>query len=383
MLTALALLIAIILATPAAQAVPGTSPRTGAGEFAPGEILAIDSDPRFIPHALKFGFVLLDHVRLAALELDVVRLGIPIAANTRDALRLFQGVFPSVTADFNSLIWPAGEPRERDTGATGSWPVLRSTCGAGMRLGMIDTPVDVSHVAFRGRQVVRKSFLTGNRQPASSTHGTAIAALLVGNPDSGGFGGLLPQATLLTGNVFERHGRGQSYGKLFPLLKALDWMAAERVSVVNLSFETGENTVLSAALEKAAGRGLMLTAPAGNRDDWDGPTYPAAHPGVLTTTAVDANLRPYRYANRGSYIDFAAPGVRLWTAVPGGGAFQSGTSFAVPFLSAVTALHLANGLQPDVEQVRQALARSARDLGAPGKDDVFGWGLIGFAPDCS
>ncbi len=35
------------------------------------------------------------------------------------------------------------------------------------------------------------------------------------------------------------------------------------------------------------------------------------------------------------------------------------------------------------EHVRRALARSAEDLGAPGKDDVFGWGVIGFTPDCS
>ena len=367
----------------AARAAPGSLPVGATQDHEPGEILVIETDPGFIPHARKLGFALVDRVRLAALELDVVRLKTPVAAATGDALREFRNAFPGVTADFNALIWPAAAPDELDLGWSDGWPVLRSTCGAGIRLGLIDTPVEVSHAAFRGRRIVRRSFLTGSRRPASAAHGTAVAALLVGNPDSDRFGGLLPRATLLAGNIFERGWDGRARGNLFALLKALDWLAGARVQVVNLSFETGENTILFKALEKAARRNLVLTAAAGNQGSGAGPAYPAAHPAVLTATAIASDLSPYRHANRGDYIDFAAPGVRLWTAVPGGGAFQSGTSFAVPFLSAVAALRLAEGLQPEVEQVRQALARSASDLGAPGKDEVFGWGLIGFNTDCS
>ncbi len=246
---------------------------------------------------------------------------------------------------------------------------------------MIDTPVDVSHSAFRGRRIVYESFLTGAKRPASASHGTAVASLLVGEPSPDGFGGLLPEAALFAANIFERKTWWRTRGDLFALLRALDWLAGERVDVINLSFEMGENTILLKALDKAANKGLMLTAPAGNQGPGSTPAYPAAHPRVLTATAVDSNLRAYRHANQGDYIDFAAPGVRLWTAVPGGGEFQSGTSFAVPFLTAAAALRLADGAQ--LELVRRALIRTARDLGTPGKDTVFGWGLIGFSPDCS
>ncbi len=248
---------------------------------------------------------------------------------------------------------------------------------------MIDTPVDVGHTAFRGRRVVHRSFLIAGKRPASAAHGTAIAALLVGDPESNGFGGLLPEATLFAANIFERRTWWRTRGDLFALLKALDWLAGERVDVVNLSLEAGENTVLSAALDKALRAGLVLTAPAGNRGAGAPPAQPAAHPGVLAVTAVDRRSRPYGQANRGSYIDFAAPGVGLWTAAPSGGNYQSGTSFAVPFLTAAASRALDGGARAEPEFIRRVLARGADDLGAPGKDDVFGWGLIGFSPDCS
>ena len=383
-IVALRLVAAIFLAAVALGAAPvdpKTSARVATDDYEPGEILALSADPWFIPHARKLGFALVDRVRLAALQLDVVRLRTPAAAGTREALRAFRTAFPSVTADFNARVRPAAEPREGGVSATTRWPAIHSTCGAGMRIGMIDTPVDVSHAAFRGRRIVHESFLTGDKRPASAAHGTAVASLLVGEPGSDGFGGLLPEAALFAANIFERKSWWRTRGDLFALLRALDWLAGERVEVINLSFEMGENTILFKALDKAANKGLVLTAPAGNQGPRGRPAYPAAHPRVLTATAVDSNLRAYRHANQGDYIDFAAPGVRLWTAVPGGGEFQSGTSFAVPFLTAAAALRLADGAQSEL--VRRALIRTARDLGTPGKDAVFGWGLIEFSPDCS
>ena len=377
---------AILLATAVpggAQDAPAGAPPAAIQEFEPGEFLAADNDAWYLGHAVKLGFVPIEHVRLAALDLDVVRFGVSATDSTAaDALRAFRAAFPSVPADFNAMVWLAAEPGAPQLAAVRSWTNIRSTCGAGIRLGMIDTPVEVSHAAFRGRDIVSRSFLREDRRPASALHGTAVAALLVGSPDSDGFGGLLPQATLLAANIFERRSWGRSRGRLFPLLEALDWLAGERVQVVNLSFETGRNTILLKALEKAARRNLVLTAAAGHRGVGAGPAYPAAHPDVLAATAIDRRLRVYRYAKRGDYIDFAAPGVRLWTAVPGGGKYQSGTSFAVPFVSAVAALSLAGGLQPDIEHVRQSLARTVRDLGAPGRDEVFGWGLLEFSADC-
>jgi subtilisin family serine protease len=127
---------------------------------------------------------------------------------------------------------------------------------------------------------------------------------------------------------------------------------------------------------------MAIVAAAGNGGPKAKPAYPAAHPKVLAVTAIDQRLAPYRHANHGTYIDFAAPGVRLWTAAHGGGELQSGTSFAAPFITSAVALEIAAGASTDPETLRQLLRKATQDLGAPGRDSVFGWGLVRMRPKC-
>ena len=71
------------------------------------------------------------------------------------------------------------------------------------------------------------------------------------------------------------------------------------------------------------------------------PMYPAAYPEVVAVTATDDRGRAFRLANRGEYVDIAAPGVNIRHAQAGGGfAASSGTSYAVPFVSAVSSRRL-------------------------------------------
>jgi subtilisin family serine protease len=82
----------------------------------------------------------------------------------------------------------------------------------------------------------------------------------------------------------------------------------------------------------------------------------------------------FRLANRGEYLDLAAPGVDLRHARAGGGyAASSGTSFAVPF--AATAAARLKQVSPEQDVVAQ-LFDGAQDLGPPGRDDIYGHGLI-------
>jgi subtilisin family serine protease len=97
----------------------------------------------------------------------------------------------------------------------------------------------------------------------------------------------------------------------------------------------------------------------------------------MAVTAVDAALQPYQAANRGDYIDLAAPGVDVWSARDGqGGRYNSGTSFATPFVVAAAALLLQTDPDAAPDSLRETLSRGARDLGKPGRDSTFGWGLL-------
>ncbi len=117
-----------------------------------------------------------------------------------------------------------------------------------------------------------------------------------------------------------------------------------------------------------------MIAASGN-DNTGRSALPAAAPEVIAVTAVDAELRPYRRANRGRHIEFAAPGVDLWTAKGGGGGYVTGTSFAAPIVTALAA-RLGAGASIGITGLRARLAESAQDLGAPGRDTRTGWGLV-------
>ena len=118
----------------------------------------------------------------------------------------------------------------------------------------------------------------------------------------------------------------------------------------------------------------MVLAAAGNGGPVARPQYPAAYPTVVAVTAVDQRGRAFRLANRGDYLDLAAPGVNLRHAVAGGGyASSSGTSYAVPF--AVTAAALLKHQEPGIDVIGR-LYEAATDIGPPGRDDVYGYGLL-------
>jgi subtilisin family serine protease len=149
------------------------------------------------------------------------------------------------------------------------------------------------------------------------------------------------------------------------------------IRVVNLSLTGPANMLLERAVAAAASRGIIMVAAAGNDGPNAEPVYPAAYEHVIAVTAVDKARNPYRRAVRGDHIDIAAPGVGVWTAASVSGARQkSGTSFAAPFVTAAVSVLLTAkpGLSPDA--VEAELMKSAEDIGKPGKDAVYGWGLL-------
>ena len=67
-----------------------------------------------------------------------------------------------------------------------------------------------------------------------------------------------------------------------------------------------------------ARKGVVFVAAAGNGGPDAAAGYPAAYEEVIAVTAVDRKGGNYDHANRGTYIDVAAPGVQIRTALPGG-----------------------------------------------------------------
>lgn len=240
-----------------------------------------------------------------------------------------------------------------------------------LRMGMIDSAVDLTHPSLALSRVNARSFVSEAAEKPDF-HGTAIASIIVANTD--GYMGLAPNTDLFAAAVFENDARQGEIASTLNLIKALDWLISSEVDVVNISLAGPPNRLLESALKRVAERNILVVAAAGNGGPGAEPMYPAAYSDVVAVTAVDSRGRVFRLANRGDYLDLAAPGVGLLHARAGGGyTSSSGTSFAVPF--AATAAARLVRLHPG-EDTMARLYASAEDLGPRGRDEIYGYGLL-------
>ena len=372
------------------------APPPAPSDLVPNELLALTPSAAALERASALGATALETIAAGALELRVVRLRLPAGLTARNALaqlvRTDPGVFeyqhrytlaqsrvdPAAAARCEG---PACGTPGRLAGMIG-WPADPGACGRGQIVGMVDTPVLVSHPALAGSQLRAQAFQDAGRRAAAADHGTAVAALLVGRADSG-FAGLLPRARLFAAAPFHQPPQGAPVADASALVKSLDWLAGQHTQVIGMSLAGPRNLVLNAAVQAAAGKGIVIAAAAGNGGRNAAPAYPAAFERVLAVTALDARQQIYRRANQGAYIDFALPGVDVWSARPDGAGHQrSGTSYAVPFMLAFVSQSLAQRTIVR-EELLQGRAGPVLDLGTPGHDPVFGWGLPRFEGGCS
>ena len=105
---------------------------------------------------------------------------------------------------------------------------------------------------------------------------------------------------------------------------------------------------------------------------------------MIAVTAVDSRGRVYRRAVQGNHVDVAAPGVDIWTAASISGArTKTGTSFAAPFVTAALSKMLAADGDLSPAELERRLIADAADLGDPGRDKVYGAGLLDASRICS
>jgi subtilisin family serine protease len=120
---------------------------------------------------------------------------------------------------------------------------------------------------------------------------------------------------------------------------------------------------------------MILVAASGNAGPKSPPLYPAANPDVIAVSATDAHDKLFPASNRGSHIAVSAPGVDIFLPAPGGKyQMSSGTSFSAAYISGLAALVMERDPKVKPEEVRAILVKTARDLGLPGRDDLFGAG---------
>jgi hypothetical protein len=286
----------------------------------------------------------------ATLGLDFVVLHDTRNRRTSRAMRALQRAAPGAAFTYQHLYLPAGEG-DAARAATAAAP---SSAAPSQRVGLIDGGVDPADPALAQARIERHGCTTAN----PSRHGTAVAARLVaGDAD------MLYAADLWCGDAVG--------GATSNLVDALAWMAREHVAVINISLVGPDNPVLARAVQAMITRGHVLVSAVGNDGPAAPPLYPAAYPGVIGVSGVDAHDRVLPESGSGEQVDFCASGV-----IGSGRDALRGTSFAAPIVARKAAQLLDAPRTGAATQVQQQLIGEARPLGARGRDPRYGYGLL-------
>src|SRR5712671_10038 len=241
--------------------------------------------------------------------------------------------------------------------------------GANVTIAVIDCGIDIRHPEL-ANAIVDSFDALGSRE-GPHVHGTGIAGAIVSHAR---LMGSAPAARILAIRAFGVAASGAA-STSFVILKGLDYAAAHGAQIVNMSFAGPKDGLIERGIAAAAAKGILMVAAAGNGGPKSPPLYPAANPDVMAVSATDAQDRLFAASNRGGHIAIAAPGVDIFLPAPNEKyQMTSGTSFSAAFVSGLAALVLERNpvLKPD--QVRAILVKTARDLGSPGRDDLFGAG---------
>jgi serine protease len=293
-------------------------------------------------------------------------------------------------------------------------------------VAVVDTGVLLAHPDLQGQLVAGYDFISdatragdgdgidanpndpGDADSAaggSSFHGTHVAGTIAAASNNGlGVAGVAWKARVMPVRVLGKGGTGSSFdinqGVLFAarLANASGTLPAKRADIINLSlggapFSQAEQNMFN----QVRAAGVIVVAAAGNEANAV-LSYPASYDGVVSVSAVAIDKSLASYSSYGSKVDIAAPGgdagdangdgyvdrVLSTRADDSSGQFRytytflNGTSMAAPHVAGVFALMKsvnANLTPADIDTLLAA-GRLTVDIGAPGRDDKFGHGLI-------
>jgi serine protease len=282
-------------------------------------------------------------------------------------------------------------------------PAWAHTRGAGITVAVVDTGVAYEEYNgfYQAPGLASTHFTDGYDFINNTTHanddaghGTFVTGVLASNLiDGAGTSGVAPEVTVMPVKVLGQDGQGRDYD----VARGVRWAADHGAGVINLSLGAqGSGQSLSDAIRYAASKDCVVVAAAGN-ENASQVSYPAAFTDCIAvgSSCFDGTRAPY--SNRGRKLELMAPGGNLGqdlnhdgradgivaqTFDPQNGydsfdyQFWEGTSFSSPQVAGVVALVRAANPNLAALDIRLLLQSTALDLGADGRDNYYGYGLV-------
>ena len=350
------------------------------------ELLVLDPPADYLQDLPSLGLSVIDVTHLDGIGSHLYHLKIENGAHPFHARHQHGQKYPNVLVDVHHHFEQHQRTRHRrvDTSYTSprsaNWDRPAASCGQGIRIGVVDGGVDMRHAAFKGRNLSFKSFHRKGQRIGASDHGTAVASMIIGQAK---WGGLLPGAQLYAANVFHLNSKGRPRASAKGILQAVNWLIKQDVHVINFSIGGSDNVLMKKAVDEAHQQGIILVSSAGNSGPFTKKkSFPAAYEPVIAIAAIDRTNRVARFSSAGDYVEFSAPGVGIWTAVPGGGKPMSGTSFSLPLVATYAASLIGHNNLRGLEAIRAELKKIAQSKGGKKWNKFSGWGPVSINRPC-
>lgn len=322
--------------------------------FRTDELVILSDDATVIDRARARGFLILETSRLDLVGSVLVRVRRPDDLSSPEALQILRANEPAAASGYNYVYDLSGPPASAPKVPAPGMSVARGSSGSAT-VGVVDGFAADSVGGWKVERLVAG--------PARIGHGDAVTAIIL--DDLKGYDAPAPNLLLI--DVVP--GTGQA--DVAAIIVSLDKLVARHATYANISLAGPDHPALKLAIARTQKLGLTIIAAVGNAGPAAPPAFPAAYDGVIGVSAVDHLGQPYVYSARGSQVDVAAPGVD--ELVPGSLVPLSGTSYATPHVTAFLAARRPDAAGPPAEQV---LVSAAQDVGAPGRDAVFGMGIL-------
>ena len=265
--------------------------------------------------------------------------------------------------------------------APGAWPV---STGSGVKLLILDT--GVTHSDLNVSTAWR--CMSGDYVDTDG-HGTHVAGIAAALNNSIDVVGAAYGVTLWSADVTVPNTSSPTRISPAEVACSIEVARANGVGVVNMSF--GSESTFTSVTDQINGgyiyQNMVFVAAAGNQ--YSAPVlFPAKLSNVIAVTATDINNVKADFANVGSQLDLAAPGVAILStsiasgyncSTGGSTSLCSGTSMATPHVSAAAAILRSRYPSWSNSDIKNRLVATATDLGASGFDNTFGNGLVNIA----
>lgn len=260
--------------------------------------------------------------------------------------------------------------------------VVQAPTGEGVKVAVVDTGIQLDHPDLKDNIKGGINTINPLKSPNDDNgHGTHVAGIIAAVDNTIGVIGTGPKVWLYAVKVLNKNGMGF----VSDIIEGIQWCVANGIQVVNMSFGTSSDVqAFHDALTTAYNSGLILVAAAGNSGPSDNTVlYPAKYPEVIAVSATKPDDTIADFSSRGPEVELAAPGVNIPSTYKGSTyKTLSGTSMACPHVVGTCALVIDKGITDSNndgkinDDVRTKLHNTAIDLGAPGKDNDYGYGLV-------